>query len=104
MKYKIIFAILLLLNFTACIYYADHNNFNRELISLFATYVCWKELCRTGEKMKTENEMKFDTEEIQKIYSGLKKAKSIIEQLMNMKNLSDNEQIEVIKKAKAFLH
>jgi hypothetical protein len=31
-------------------------------------------------------------------------AKSIIEQLMNMKNLSDNEQIEVIKKAKAFLH
>lgn len=94
--------------------------------------------------MKTEIEMKFDTEEVQKIYSELKKeneelkfklseiskrfepqvftdllneveqnynnkqkvkeAKFIIEQLMNMKNLSDNEQIEVIKKAKAFLH
>lgn len=94
--------------------------------------------------MKTEIEMKFDTEEVQKIYSELKKeneelkfklseiskrfepqvftdllneveqnynnkqkvkeAQSIIEQLMNMKNLSDNEQIEVIKKAKAFLH
>lgn len=65
--------------------------------------------------MKTEIEMKFDTEEVQKIYSelkkenvllkqSLKKAKSIIEQLMDMKNLSGNEQIEVIKKAKAFLH
>lgn len=65
--------------------------------------------------MKTVIEIKFDTEEVQKIYSelkkenvllkqDLKKAKSIIEQLMNMKNLSDNEQIEVIKKAKAFLH
>lgn len=65
--------------------------------------------------MKTEIEVKFDTEEVQKIYSelkkenillkqDLKKAKSIIEQLMNMKNLPDNEQIEVIKKAKAFLH
>lgn len=65
--------------------------------------------------MKTEIEMKFDTEEVQKIYSELKKenvflkqslkrAKSIIEQLMNMKNLSADEQIEVIKKAKAFLH
>lgn len=65
--------------------------------------------------MKTEIEMKFDTEEVQKIYSELKKenvllkqslkrAKSIIEQLMNIKNLSGNEQIEVIKKAKAFLH
>lgn len=65
--------------------------------------------------MKTEIEMKFDTEEVQKIYSelkkenvllkqSLKKANSIIEQLMNMKNLPGNEQSEVIKKAKAFLH
>jgi hypothetical protein len=35
---------------------------------------------------------------------SLKKAKSIIEQLMNMKNYSADEQTEVIKKAKAFLH
>jgi len=35
---------------------------------------------------------------------ALDKAKSIIEQLMNMKNYSADEQIEVIKKAKAFLH
>ena len=94
--------------------------------------------------MKTEIEMKFDTEEVQKIYAELKKeneelkfklseiskrfepqvftdllneveqnynnkqnvkkAKFIIEQLMNMKNYSADEQIEVIKKAKAFLH
>ena len=94
--------------------------------------------------MKTEIEMKFDTKEVQKIYSELKKeneelkfklseiskrfepqvftdllneveqnynnkqnvkkAKFIIEQLMNMKNYSADEQIEVIKKAKAFLH
>lgn len=65
--------------------------------------------------MKTEIEIKFDTEEVQKIYADLKKenillkqdlkkAKFIIEQLMNMKNLSADEQIDVIKKAKAFLH
>lgn len=35
---------------------------------------------------------------------NLKKAKFIIEQLMNMKNYSTDEQIKVIKKAKAFLH
>jgi hypothetical protein len=65
--------------------------------------------------MKTEIEMKFDTKEAQKIYADLKKenvllkqdlkkAKFIIEQLMNMKNYSADEQTEVIKKAKAFLH
>lgn len=58
MKYKIIFAILFLLNFTACIYYADHNNFNRELISLFATYICYKELHKTGEKNENSNRNK----------------------------------------------
>lgn len=65
--------------------------------------------------MKTEIEMKFDTKEAQKIYADLKKenillkqdlkkTKFIIEQLMNMKNYSADEQTEVIKKAKAFLH